>query len=148
MSSAARPTPSTSLSGDDTGVGVGTPVVVVGVDGSAAAHQALLFAAREAQLRQALLRIVAAHDLSAAVYGYGYPLGLTSGPFEDGLRQAAETMVKAAADTVATAVDRTARARPRTRSCAEGARARFCSRPPRARRCWSSGLAAPACGRA
>ena len=79
------------------------PVVVVGVDGSAAAHEALLFAAGEAQLRQAVLQIVGAHDLGASVYGYaGYGGALDFGDLEDGMRQAAEALVKAAADTVAT----------------------------------------------
>jgi nucleotide-binding universal stress UspA family protein len=79
------------------------PVVVVGVDGSAAAQEALLFAAREAQLRRAVLHIVAAHDLGPAAYGYaGSAGGWELGTLEDGLREAAESLAKAAADTVAT----------------------------------------------
>lgn len=82
------------------------PAVVVGVDGSAASGQALLFAAGEAQRRQAVLTIVAAYDVSRA--GYGYAAGLSAGwdlsPMEDRLREAAEALVKNAADTVATDV--------------------------------------------
>jgi len=78
--------------------------VLVGVDGSAAAQQALLFAAREAQLRDTVLTIVAAHDMGAMAYGYagGFGSGFSMGPVEDGLREAAEALVKAAADTVTT----------------------------------------------
>lgn len=79
-------------------------VVVVGVDGSAAACQALLFGAHEAQLRQAVLHIVAAHDLGASALGYagGFGGGLEIGAVQDSMRQAAEALVKAAADTIAT----------------------------------------------
>jgi nucleotide-binding universal stress UspA family protein len=78
------------------------PVVVVGVDGSAASQQALLFAAREAALRKAVLRIVTSHDLQALASGYtgGFDMGFEIGPLENGLQQAAEALVKAAADTV------------------------------------------------
>jgi nucleotide-binding universal stress UspA family protein len=75
------------------------PIVVVGIDGSAASDQALLFAAQEAQLRHAVLRIVASHDVRAG--GYGYSAGLNLAPYEDGLQQACESLVKDAADTVA-----------------------------------------------
>jgi nucleotide-binding universal stress UspA family protein len=83
-----------------------TPSVVVGVDGSAASRQALLFAAGEAQLRSALLRIVAAYDVSRVMYGYaaGLSAGWDLGPTEERLREAAEALVKDAADTVATDV--------------------------------------------
>lgn len=82
----------------------GTPedraVVVVGVDGSAASDQALLFAAHEAQLRGAVLRIVACHDLAVTTYG-GFDTGFEIGRLEDGMRVAAEALVRAAAGTVA-----------------------------------------------
>lgn len=80
------------------------PVIVVGVDGSAASRQALLFAAGEAQLRSAVLRIVSAYDVSRAGYGYaaGLAAGWDLGPLEDRLHEAAEALVKDAADTVAT----------------------------------------------
>jgi nucleotide-binding universal stress UspA family protein len=74
--------------------------VVVGVDGSAASRRALLFAAGEAKLRRAVLRIVAAYDLGAAAYGYDGSFAY--GPLGDGLREAAQQLVKASADTVAT----------------------------------------------
>lgn len=76
----------------------GKAVIVVGVDGSAASDQALQFAVREAQLRDAILRIVTSHDLAAVTYGYAGMFDI--GPFEDGLRLAAESLVAAAADSV------------------------------------------------
>lgn len=78
--------------------------IVVGVDGSAASDAALLLAAREAQLRGAVLHVVAAHDIGAVAFSYagGFDLGSEIGPLEEGLRLAAETLVKEAADTVAT----------------------------------------------
>lgn len=80
------------------------PFVVVGVDGSAASDAALLLAAREAQLRSAVLCVVAAHDVGAVAFSYagGFDMGMEIGPLEDGLRLAAETLVKDATDTVAT----------------------------------------------
>ncbi len=76
--------------------------VVVGVDGSPASHQALLFAAEEARLRGAELHIVAGHDTGAIAYGYagGFDMGFEIGPLEQGLRRAAEALVKDAADLV------------------------------------------------
>ena len=78
----------------------GTPVVVVGIDGSPASDQALLFAIKEAQLRRATLRIVSSHD-PAALSGYAGSWSIV--PFEDGLREACATMVADAATTVASA---------------------------------------------
>lgn len=73
--------------------------VVVGIDGSAASHAALLFAAHEAQLRGAVLEIVTAHDLGVPAYGY---VGAFGGGFQlDEMREAVEARVKAAADAVA-----------------------------------------------
>jgi nucleotide-binding universal stress UspA family protein len=46
--------------------------IVVGVDGSAGARAALEFAAREAALRQARLRIVCAWEIPPAVYAGGF----------------------------------------------------------------------------
>jgi nucleotide-binding universal stress UspA family protein len=45
--------------------------IVVGVDGSAGAASALEFAAAEAALRNARLRVVAAWEIPAAAYGTG-----------------------------------------------------------------------------
>lgn len=87
----------------EAGTPAGTPpFVVVGVDGSAASERALLFAAREAQLRQAALHVVGAHDLGTTVYSSsgGFGGGWELGPVEDALRQATETLVAGAADTV------------------------------------------------
>lgn len=79
--------------------------VVVGIDGSPAAHQALLFAADEARRRDAVLHVVAAHDIGSAAYGYvgGMSMGMELEPLQRGLERAAEELVKAAGDTVATA---------------------------------------------
>jgi len=49
--------------------------IVVGVDGSPGAREALGLALREARLRGADLRIVAAWQVPAAVYAGGYGLG-------------------------------------------------------------------------
>lgn len=79
------------------------PRVVVGLDDSAAAQRALLFAADEARLRGAVLHVVAAHDLATAAYGYtgGLGMAMSLGPLQEGLQQAAEDLVTAAGDTVA-----------------------------------------------
>jgi nucleotide-binding universal stress UspA family protein len=50
-------------------------VVVVGVDGSAGADEALRFAATEASLRGAKLRVVCAWEVPAAVYAGAWGLG-------------------------------------------------------------------------
>jgi len=79
-------------------------IVVVGVDGSAGAREALRWAVAEARLRQTRLRVVHAwtFDYQPAVgagYGYyGYPYvgdELNRTPYGlDGLRQAAEALVE------------------------------------------------------
>lgn len=81
----------------------GSGLVVVGVDGSPAAHRALLFAIAEAQLRRAVLRIVSSHDLVTLTAGYAGAWAPV--PFDDGLRQATATI---AADAQALAVRMTA----------------------------------------
>jgi nucleotide-binding universal stress UspA family protein len=66
--------------------------IVAGVDGSACAHAALEFAAREAALRQAQLRIVCAWEIPPAVYGGG--LGpILDQPTLDAFRDGAEEIV-------------------------------------------------------
>lgn len=84
----------------------GQPRIVVGLDGSAASARALLFAAQEAQLREGVLQLVAAYDVSPMTYGYagGVNIGFDATSVEDGLRQAAEARLKEAANTVATLV--------------------------------------------
>jgi nucleotide-binding universal stress UspA family protein len=69
--------------------------IVVGVDGSACAGVALEFAAREAALRQARLRIVCAWEISPAVYSGGFAPGLDQ-PTLDAFRDGAETVVREA----------------------------------------------------
>lgn len=91
-----QPTPAEEAPAD----GGDRPLVVVGVDGSAAADQALLFAAHEAQLRRAVLRIVTTHDLTPMTYGYAGGFDLL--PLQEGMRASADRLVAAAAQTVAT----------------------------------------------
>jgi nucleotide-binding universal stress UspA family protein len=69
--------------------------IVVGVDGSAGARAALEFAAREAALRQARLRIVCAWEIPPAVYAGGFAPTLDQ-PTLDGFRDGAETIVNEA----------------------------------------------------
>jgi nucleotide-binding universal stress UspA family protein len=66
--------------------------IVVGVDGSAGARAALEFAALEAALRQAHLRIVCAWEIPPAVYGGGFAPTLDQ-PTLDAFRDGAETVV-------------------------------------------------------
>jgi nucleotide-binding universal stress UspA family protein len=70
--------------------------IVVGVDGSAGARAALEFAAREATLREARLRIVCAWEIPPAVYGGGFAPTLDQ-PTLDGFRDGAEIIVDEAA---------------------------------------------------
>jgi len=56
--------------------------IVVGVDGSDGSTAALEFAAEEAALRKAPLRIVAAWDVPAAVYGSGFTPAVDAGTLE------------------------------------------------------------------
>lgn len=98
MTTSTKPSPGQLI---DTSAGTlkgGKALVVVGVDGSAASDQALRFAVHEAQLRDAILRIVTSHDLAAVTYGYAGMFDI--GPFEDGLRSAAESLVATAAESV------------------------------------------------
>lgn len=80
--------------------------IVVGLDGSVVSLRALLFAAREAQLRGGVLHLVAAYDISPMSYGYagGLNIGFDEVALEDGLRRAGEARLKDAADTVAARV--------------------------------------------
>lgn len=68
---------------------------IVGVDGSAGARAALEFAAREAALREARLRIVCAWEIPPAVYAGGFAPTLDQ-PTLDGFRDGAETIVNEA----------------------------------------------------
>jgi nucleotide-binding universal stress UspA family protein len=69
--------------------------IVVGVDGSAGARAALEFAAREAALRQARLRIICAWEIPPAVYAGGFAPTLDQ-PTLDAFRAGAETIVREA----------------------------------------------------
>ena len=71
--------------------------IVVGVDGSVGARTALEFAAREAALRKARLRIVCAWDMSPAVYVGGFAPGLDQGTI-DGFREGAEAVAREAVE--------------------------------------------------
>jgi nucleotide-binding universal stress UspA family protein len=65
--------------------------IVVGVDGSACAHAALEFAASEAALRGARLRIVCAWDIPPAMYAGGFAPGFDQETL-DAFREGAETV--------------------------------------------------------
>jgi nucleotide-binding universal stress UspA family protein len=69
--------------------------IVVGVDGSVGARTALEFAAREAALRKARLRIVCAWEIPPAVYVGGFAPGLDQGTI-DGFRDGAEAVAREA----------------------------------------------------
>lgn len=69
--------------------------IVVGVDGSEGAREALEFAAREAALRKGRLRIVCAWEIPPAVYGGGFAPTLDQSTL-DGFREGAETVVQEA----------------------------------------------------
>jgi len=69
--------------------------IVVGVDGSQCARAALEFAAREAALREARLRIICAWEIPPAVFAGGFAPGLDQ-PTLDGFRDGAETVVREA----------------------------------------------------
>ncbi len=73
-------------------------IVVVGIDGSAAADAALLFALHEAQLRSAVLRVVTSHDLAPMTYGYAGVCDL--GSMEDAMQAAGRELVATAQETV------------------------------------------------
>jgi nucleotide-binding universal stress UspA family protein len=66
--------------------------IVVGVDGSACARAALQFAAREAALREARLRIVCAWEIPPVVYAGAFAPALGQ-PTLDAFRDGAETVV-------------------------------------------------------
>jgi nucleotide-binding universal stress UspA family protein len=69
--------------------------IVVGVDGSECARDALTWAATEAALRGARLRVVCAWEVSPAVYAGGFAPGVDQGTL-DGLRENAEAVVREA----------------------------------------------------
>lgn len=65
--------------------------IVVGVDGSEGAKEALRFAVEEARLRGASLRLVTAWHVPAALYGAGVAPAITDpDPFEEGARAASD----------------------------------------------------------
>ena len=66
--------------------------IVVGVDGSEAAHTALVRAVSTAKLEGARLRVVCAWDIPSEVYA-GFVPGIDEGTF-DGFRENAETVVR------------------------------------------------------
>ena len=67
--------------------------IVVGVDGSSCAHAALEFAAGEAALRGARLRVVCAWDIPPAIYAGGFAPGFDQETL-DAFRDNAETIVR------------------------------------------------------
>jgi nucleotide-binding universal stress UspA family protein len=73
--------------------------IVVGFDGSEPARRAREFAAAEAQLRGARLRIVSALQIAPAVYSGGFAPPLDQEAL-DSFRQHAEALVQEAIETV------------------------------------------------
>ena len=71
--------------------------IVVGVDGSDVAREALAYAAREAGLRKARLRIVSAWEIPPVVYAGGFAPGLDQGTI-DGFAEGAKKVVQEAID--------------------------------------------------
>jgi nucleotide-binding universal stress UspA family protein len=69
--------------------------IVVGVDGSNCAREALKFAVREAALRKARLRIVCAWEIPPAVYAGGFAPVLDQATI-DGFRAGADGVVQQA----------------------------------------------------
>ncbi len=69
--------------------------ILVGVDGSVCARAALEYAAREAALRGAWLRVVCAWEIPPIVYAGGFAPALDQ-PTLDGFRDGAETVVREA----------------------------------------------------
>jgi nucleotide-binding universal stress UspA family protein len=69
--------------------------IVVGVDGSNGAHEALKFAAREAGLRKARLQIVSAWEIPPAVYAGGFAPTLDQNTI-DGFGEGARKIVQEA----------------------------------------------------
>jgi nucleotide-binding universal stress UspA family protein len=70
-----------------------TPLIVVGVDGSECAHEALRVAIEETRYRSGTLQVVAAWSMPVLMYAGGYMAGIDPSTFE----RAAEA---AAADAV------------------------------------------------
>ena len=96
--------------------------IVIGVDGSETANEALTLAAREAELHDARLRIVVVWQLSSLVYGGGFVAfdEETYGALRDRAQSIADAAGAAVAE-LAPAVDRglfdvRTEARPRTES--------------------------------
>ncbi len=69
--------------------------IVVGVDGSECARAALEYAAREAGLRGARLRVICAWEIPPVVYAGGFAPALDQ-PTLDGFSDGAETVVREA----------------------------------------------------
>ena len=90
-------------------------MVVVGVDGSDGGVAALEFAAAEAALRKAELRIVAAWEVPAAVYGSGF-----TPPMDAGTLQAFGARAQQVADDAAQAVKKLQPALEVETRCAKG----------------------------
>jgi nucleotide-binding universal stress UspA family protein len=72
--------------------------IVVGVDGSECARRALAFAAHEAALRNARLRIVCAWEIPPAVYAGGFAPALDQSTI-DSFHVGADTLVQEAVAT-------------------------------------------------
>ena len=75
--------------------------IVVGVDGSAGAQEALRFAASEAKLRGDRLRAVIVWHVPTMAYGGGFGPAVSPTEFEDNARATLEAALAAVGDEVA-----------------------------------------------
>jgi nucleotide-binding universal stress UspA family protein len=73
-----------------------TPLIVVGVDGSACSHDALQFAVKEARLRGGRLHIVTAWSVPVMVYAGGYTAGIDPATFQQDAEAVSAAALEAA----------------------------------------------------
>jgi nucleotide-binding universal stress UspA family protein len=74
-------------------------MIVVGVDGSESARDALAWALAEGRLRGDVVRVVCAWDFSPAAYGIGYAPPVSDESFKRAAEQAMDETLNALADS-------------------------------------------------